>query len=125
MRTATRTALMLALSAFAAPLAAQPAADKPAAKEEASPANIPPPTVSVTRHSGTFGGQRINYAATIGETLLKNKDGVPDAAIVTTAYIKEPRDPSRPATFLFNGGPVLVSLQAKPRPADFHPHPLA
>ena len=55
--------------------------------------------------TGTFGGQRINYAATIGETILKNKDGVPEATIVTTSYIKEPRDPGRPVTFLFNGGP--------------------
>lgn len=30
---------------------------------------------------------------------------MPEAAIVTTSYIKEPRDPSRPVTFLFNGGP--------------------
>jgi carboxypeptidase C (cathepsin A) len=63
------------------------------------------PQVRTTKLSGTFGGQRINYAATIGETILKNKDGVPEAAVVTTSYIKEPRDPSRPVTFLFNGGP--------------------
>jgi len=63
------------------------------------------PQVHTTKLSGTFGGQRIDYAATIGETILKNKEGVPEAAIVTTSYIKQPRDPSRPVTFLFNGGP--------------------
>ncbi|SNS79646.1 S10 family peptidase [Sphingopyxis indica] len=72
-------------------------AEKPAADVE--------PQIHTTKLSGTFGGQRIDYAATIGETILKNKDGVPEAAVVTTSYVKEPRDPSRPVTFLFNGGP--------------------
>src|SRR3546814_11409589 len=66
-------------------------AEKPAADVE--------PQIHTTKLSGTFGGQRIDYAATIGETILKNKDGVPEAAVVTTSYVKEPRDPSRPATF--------------------------
>src|SRR3546814_10173448 len=72
-------------------------AEKPVADYE--------PQVRTTKLSGTFGGQRINYAATIGETIIKNKDGVPEVAVVTTSYVKEPRDPSRPITFLFNGGP--------------------
>ena len=42
------------------------------------------PQVVTTQHSGTFGGQRIRYSATIGETVLKNKDGV------------RPRRPSSP-----------------------------
>ena len=95
MRFATLTALMLALSCV--PAAAQ---DKPAA-----PAADIIPQVKVTRHSGTFGGQRVNYVATIGETILKGDDGTPKASIVTTSYVKEPRDPNRPVTFLFNGGP--------------------
>jgi carboxypeptidase C (cathepsin A) len=56
-------------------------------------------------HSGTFGGQRMNYAATAGETFLRAADGTPRAAIFSTSYVKEPRDPNRPVTFLFNGGP--------------------
>ncbi|MFN4356091.1 S10 family peptidase [Sphingopyxis alaskensis] len=72
-------------------------AEKPAADYE--------PQVRTKKLSGTFGGQRINYAATIGETIIRNKDGVPEVAVVTTSYVKEPRDPSRPVTFLFNGGP--------------------
>src|SRR3546814_14747012 len=50
-------------------------AEKPAADVE--------PQIHTTKLSGTFGGQRIDYAATIGETILKNKDGVPEAAVVT------------------------------------------
>ena len=93
-----------ALATFAVPAAAQ---DKNKA-EAAARAYLP--QLVTTRHSGSFGGQRMTYSATIGETLLKNKDGVPEAAIVTTAYIREPRDPSRPVTFLFNGGPGSGSV---------------
>lgn len=93
--------LLAALLAATVPTAAL-AQDKD--KQEAA-ARAYQPQVVTTRHSGTFGGQRVAYSATIGETLLKDKDGVPKAAIVTTAYVKEPRDPSRPVTFLFNGGP--------------------
>ncbi len=91
----------------AAPALAQP---KPA-RDEAPAAPIPPPKVVVTRHSGTFGGQRIAYTATVGETYLKDKDGTPTAAIVSVAYVKEgPADPNRPVTFLFNGGPGSGSV---------------
>jgi carboxypeptidase C (cathepsin A) len=99
--------LAAALISAAAPAQGQSEA-KPAAKEE-TPA-IPPPNISVTRHSGTFGGQRINYVATAGETYLKAADGTPRAAIFSTSYVREPRDPNRPVTFLFNGGPGSGSV---------------
>ena len=90
-----------------------------------APSSAPPPPTKVevpkppetvvpqkrtTRLSGTFGGQRVAYAATIGETIIKAEDGTPKAAIVTTSYVKEPRDPNRPVTFLFNGGPGSGSV---------------
>ena len=101
--------IALALGLLAAPAAAQEGQpDKP--KEAAAPEPVKPPTVSVTRHSGTFGGKRINYTATAGETYLKDKDGAPKAAIFSVAYVKEGRDPSRPVTFLFNGGPGSGSV---------------
>ncbi len=99
--------LAAALAATAAPAQGQSEA-RPVPKEDA-PA-IPPPNISVTRHSGTFGGQRINYVATAGETYLKAADGTPRAAIFSTSYVKEPRDPNRPVTFLFNGGPGSGSV---------------
>lgn len=68
------------------------------------------PQVRTTRLSGTFGGQRMQYSATIGETVIRGKDDKAEAAVVTTAYIKEPRDPNRPVTFLFNGGPGSGSV---------------
>jgi carboxypeptidase C (cathepsin A) len=101
------TASLLALAVAAPPLLAQGTpAERP--KEEAAKSREP--VVSVTRHSGTFGGQRMNYTAIAGETFLKAEDGTPRAAIFSTTYLKEPRDPNRPVTFLFNGGPGSGSV---------------
>jgi carboxypeptidase C (cathepsin A) len=99
--------LAASLLAFAAPAPAQNS--PPPAKDEADKA-IPAPIVSVTRHSGTFGGQRMTYSATASETYLKAADGTPKASIFSIAYVKEPRDPKRPVAFLFNGGPGSGSL---------------
>jgi carboxypeptidase C (cathepsin A) len=52
----------------------------------------------------------MNYTAIAGETFLRAEDGTPRAAIFTTTYFKEPRDPNRPVTFLFNGGPGSGSV---------------
>ncbi|MDX3884138.1 MAG: peptidase S10 [Sphingomonas sp.] len=104
--------LLLACAIAAFPPAAY--ADAPAKDEkkaEQLAAEIPPPTVSVTKHSGRFGGTTINYRATAGETYLKDQDGKPIAAIYSTSYVKEgPVDPNRPITFLYNGGPGSGSL---------------
>ena len=108
-----RIALALSAALFASPLAAQDRGDrKPDTKTEpADDSAIPPPVVSVTRHSGTFGGTRINYRAIAGETYLKDKAGKPLAAITSYSYIKEGAvDPKRPITFLWNGGPGSGSL---------------
>ena len=104
--------LALAATALACPsmLVAQ---DKPAEKPKTEKAEKPEevvPQIVRTMHSGTFGGQRMRYSATIGETIIKNKDGVAEAAVVTTAYVREPRDANRPVTFLFNGGPGSGSV---------------
>jgi carboxypeptidase C (cathepsin A) len=103
-----KTYLLAAAALLAAPALAQDKKEEPRAEKAA--ADIPPPQVVTTRHSGTFGGQRINYAATAGEIYLKADDGTPKAAINYYSYVKEPRDPSRPVTFLFNGGPGSGSV---------------
>ncbi len=100
------TAALLLSALAAAPLAAQDSSEKPAkaaAKEYVA-------NSASKRLAGTFGGQRIAYTATVAEQVLKAEDGTPKAAIVTTSYVAEPRDPSRPVTFLFNGGPGSGSV---------------
>ncbi|WP_420801985.1 S10 family peptidase [Sphingomonas cavernae] len=83
--------------------------EKPAA-EKTKTEDIPPPKRSITKHSGRFGGQSVSYTATAGETWLKADDGTPRAAIFSVSYVKEGRDPDRPVTFLFNGGPGSGSV---------------
>jgi carboxypeptidase C (cathepsin A) len=95
---------------LAPPVAAQPAAAPPPAKQDQPERPIPEPTVSVTHHRGVFGGVPVGYTATASETYLKGDDGTPKASIFSVAYVKEPRDPTRPVTFLFNGGPGSGSV---------------
>jgi carboxypeptidase C (cathepsin A) len=102
MKAAVSVALALALAGAAS------AQDKPADKPVKVETVVP--QAHTTRHSGVFGGQKISYSATIAETILSADDGTQKAAIVTTSYVKEPRDPSRPVTFLFNGGPGSGSV---------------
>ena len=90
--------------------AAQAGAQEASGEETKAAAPARDPNVSVTRHSGTFGGVRMDYTATAGETFLKAEDGTPRASIFSISYVREPRDPSRPVTFLFNGGPGSGSL---------------
>ena len=104
MKAAVSVALALALALAGAASAQDKPADKPAKVETVVP------QARTTRHSGVFGGQKVGYSATIAETILAADDGTQKAAIVTTSYVKEPRDPSRPVTFLFNGGPGSGSV---------------
>jgi carboxypeptidase C (cathepsin A) len=107
---------VLSAAALSATLALSPAAlaqDRSDDTKKPDPAEKPieAPIVSVTKHSGRFGGQAVSYTATTGETFLKDADGKPTAAIYATSYVKEgPHDPNRPVTFLFNGGPGSGSL---------------
>ncbi len=79
--------------------------DKPAATAE-----VITPQVKTRDLTGTFGGQRVNYRATIGETILTDDKGKQEAVIVTTSYVKSPRDTSRPVFFMYNGGPGSGSV---------------
>ena len=60
--------------------------------------------------AGTFGGQRVPYRATIGDTILASDEGKAEAVIVTTSYVKTPMDPARPVFFIYNGGPGSGSV---------------
>jgi carboxypeptidase C (cathepsin A) len=100
--------LVMGLITLSAPTLA---ADKPVEPGMADKASdMPAPIVSVTRHTGQFGGVSVAYTATARETYLKGDDGAPRASIYSTAYVKDGADPRRPVTFLFNGGPGSASL---------------
>ena len=106
-----RLSLAALLLLAAAPALAQPPAAVPPAARSGEPERpVPPPTVSVTHHAGSFGGQRVAYTATASETYLRADDGTPKAAIFSVSYVREPRDPSRPVVFLYNGGPGSGSV---------------
>ena len=96
MKVGISVALALSLVAAGPALGQDKPDDKPAKVETVVP------QVRTTQHSGVFGGQKIRYSATIGETIIRNKDEVPEAAVVTTAYVREPRDPRRPVSCSFN-----------------------
>ena len=102
-----RTALAAVL--LAASSSALIAQEKPAT-DTAAPVDIVP-QVKSRDLTGTFGGQRVAYTATVKENVLFSDDGTkPEAVIVTTSYVANPRDTSRPVFFLFNGGPGSGSV---------------
>lgn len=87
------------------------AQDNPATAPDAGkPAASPEPQTRSRDLTGTFGGQRITYKATISDTILSDEAGKAEAVIVTTSYVKTPADPNRPVFFLFNGGPGSGSV---------------
>src|SRR5688572_29631606 len=64
----------------------------------------------VTKHSGVFNGRKVDYVATVGETVIAGADGQPTARFVTTSYVKADGDAAkRPVLFAFNGGPSSSS----------------
>ena len=74
---ALSASLLLAGTAFAQASSAPDKADKSDKKEAAAPAVTQTPNRSVTKHSGTFNGQKVNYTAITGETFLPGPDGKP------------------------------------------------
>lgn len=72
--------------------------------------NVPTGGPFVTKHSGVFNGKKVDYIATVGETVVAGADGQPTIRFVTTSYVKAGGDPkTRPVLFAFNGGPSSSS----------------
>jgi len=65
----------------------------------------------VTHGSVVVDGERIDYTATTGTIILRDKAGKPTASMFYVAYTKDGvRDPAtRPVTFAYNGGPGFAS----------------
>lgn len=58
-----------------------------------------------TEHQTTLGGTTMRYAAEAGHLTVKLGPKEPEAQIFFVAYSALSRDPNRPITFFFNGGP--------------------
>lgn len=110
-------ALAVVLAVGAAAPAWAKAADKPpveAKKEEADKAigDLPPfPKDASVKQVTHVAGKTLNYTATVGSLPVRDDKGKKIAEVVFTAYTLDgPRDPSRPITFAFNGGPGAASV---------------
>ena len=113
MRTLSKAAtwaavLMLGVSApaFAAddPLKGE-AKDKDKIELPAFPADA---TVKQVTH---VAGKALSYTATVGSLPVRDEKGKKIAEVVFTAYILDgPKNPDRPVTFAFNGGPGAASV---------------
>ena len=94
--------LLLQLPVFAYKISA----DSTASKQES-----PKSEKSVSDHSVQINGKTINYNATAGILILKDKDGNSEASMDYFAYVaKDKKANQRPITFAFNGGPGSSSI---------------
>jgi carboxypeptidase C (cathepsin A) len=67
-----------------------------------------PPAGAETRATWTGGAQPIDYTATAKWVVLRKKEK-PAAEIFSISYVADGKDPDRPVTFVFNGGPGASS----------------
>ncbi|MGC4250044.1 MAG: hypothetical protein QM605_00870, partial [Sphingobium sp.] len=65
------------------------------------------PRQFVTHHRGTFGGVKVDYTATVGETIVKDRNGNTAASLFSIDYVRQnaPASDNRPVVFIYNGGP--------------------
>jgi carboxypeptidase C (cathepsin A) len=87
----------------------------PASSEQAAPAQASPsdasilPPAAITEHSIRLSGVEIAYSAKTATLALRDPRGKTLADIFYVAYVRQPLDPKRPITFVFNGGPGAAS----------------
>jgi carboxypeptidase C (cathepsin A) len=93
------------------------ATDAPAKSDVASadksekPAPPPFPADASIHQTIHLGGRTLGYTATVGSLPVRDAEGKKTGEVVFTAYrLDGARDPSRPVTFAFNGGPGAASV---------------
>jgi carboxypeptidase C (cathepsin A) len=82
-------------------------------KEKPAEPTPPPPKEesSSTEHSIKIAGQTIPYKAVAQTIMLKNEKEEPQALIYSTSYFRtDSKDPARPISFIYNGGPGSASV---------------
>jgi len=117
MRMLSKAAMLAAALVLGAAAPAAFAADDPpkadAAKDKDKdkidlPAFPADATVKQVTH---VAGKTLNYTATVGSLPVRDEKGKKIAEVVFTAYVLDgPKDPGRPVTFAFNGGPGAASV---------------
>src|SRR4051794_13109103 len=106
--------LAAVLALGAAPLAV--AADDPpkadAGKADKDKIDLPPfPADASVKQVTHVAGKTLNYTATVGSIPVRDEKGKKIGEVVFTAYTLDgARDPNRPVTFAFNGGPGAASV---------------
>jgi carboxypeptidase C (cathepsin A) len=106
-------AALAVLTLAAAPALAADAPAKAADKKEQGdkPDLTPFPADASVKQSIHLAGRAINYTATVGSLPVRDPEGKKIGEVVFTAYTLDgPRDPHRPVTFAFNGGPGAASV---------------
>ena len=95
---------------------AQPGATIPPASPSSTPTGprapkrpLPAPTTHTTRHTQDINGEQWTYDATLATLHVDTKKVAPASSVFHADFIALPDgahpDPTRPVTFLFNGGP--------------------
>ncbi|MCI3133521.1 S10 family peptidase [Phenylobacterium aquaticum] len=105
-------AMLIAASAAPASMFAEEPAKADAAKPDAAKTDLPPfPADATVKQVTHVAGKTLNYTATVGSLPVRDEKGKKIAEVVFTAYTLDgPRDPKRPVTFAFNGGPGAASV---------------
>ncbi len=101
---------LAAALAFGGIVPAQAADPAPAEKKPDS--ELPPfPAPASVKQTTRLGGKVLNYTATVGSLPVRDAKGRKIGEVVYTAYVLDgPRNPNRPVTFAFNGGPGAASV---------------
>lgn len=82
--------------------------EKKKAEDETKPPPLPgDKTIS---QSARIGGRTLSYKATVGTIPVRDGKGKEIGQVTYTAYTVPGRDPARPVTFAFNGGPGAASV---------------
>lgn len=107
---ASVAALLVSAALSGAPALAQDkGGDKPAAEAKS---DLPPfPADKSVQQTAVIGGKVVSYTATVGSLPVRDEKGKKVAEVVYTSYtVNGPRDPNRPITVAFNGGPGAASV---------------
>jgi carboxypeptidase C (cathepsin A) len=109
--TAAVTAAIVALTGVAGAADAPAKPETPGAEAQDKAAPPPFPADASVKQSIRLGDKTLAYTATVGSLPVRDAEGRKTAEIVFTAYMLDgPRDPARPVTFVFNGGPGAASV---------------